>query len=84
GSHHGGWLLKRIGSTASSFNCRLGMWGSWGAYHELAWVVDEVREVHVIGLGEQVLFPNLIDDHEPLGAGRLSIAVRDISARGWL
>ncbi|GBH10862.1 Transposase [Pseudomonas syringae pv. actinidiae] len=28
GSHHGGWLLKRIWSTASSFNCRLGMWGS--------------------------------------------------------
>jgi hypothetical protein len=55
-----------------------------GPYYELAWVVDEVREVHVIGLGEQVLFPNLIDYHEPLGAGRLSIAVRDISARGWL
>ncbi|MDU8492201.1 hypothetical protein RYA07_28535, partial [Pseudomonas syringae pv. actinidiae] len=27
--------LKRIGSTASSFNCRLGMWGSWGAYDKV-------------------------------------------------
>ena len=32
GTHHGGWLLKEIGSTASVIRFRVGMWALWRAY----------------------------------------------------